>query len=243
MRGAVRSFFRLLIFQASWTYERLQGIGMGYTSAPLLEPLKDDPERYRAAVARSAEYFNANPYLAGIAVGAAAKGELEGSPGATVRRLRTALCGPLGSLGDQLFWIGVVPALTGAALALLAVKHNAWIVVGLVVVYNAIRLITTWWGLMVGLGSGLAVGAALAKSGLRATATRIGCAAGFAVGFALPLVAQWYAHPLGPPVLMAGVAGGGLGTLAALVQRRVFSAATVTPVVLAAALLLRWGFG
>ena len=159
-----------------------------------------------------------------------------------MQRLRTALCGPLGSLGDQLFWIGLIPALSGTALALLAVRDTAWIVAGLVVIYNAIRLGATWWGLRLGLAAGVGVGAALGRSELPATATRIGCAAGFAVGLAGPLVVHWYVPGLTSSVWFVGAAGGVLGALAALAPRRMPPASTVTLAVLAVAVLLRWGF-
>ena len=242
MPATVRCYLRLLIFQSSWTYERLQGVGMGYASAPLLAPLARDPSCHRAALARAAEFFNANPYLAGIAVGAAARAELDGAPGPTVQRLRTALCGPLGSLGDQLFWIGLIPALTGAALALLAERGTAWIVAGLVVIYNAIRLGVTWWGLHLGLAAGARVGAALGRSELPATATRVGYAAGFAVGLAVPLVVRWYVPGLTSAAWLAGATGGVVGAVAALVRRRMPPASTVTLVVLVVVVLWRWGF-
>src|SRR5256886_7465612 len=71
---------------------------------------------YRAAVARGAHFFNAHPYLCGLAVGAAARAEHEGVPPEQVERLRTALCGPLGSLGDRLVWAGWLPFTSGLAL-------------------------------------------------------------------------------------------------------------------------------
>ena len=37
-------------------------------------------------------------------------------PGAQITRLRAALTSPLGALGDQLFWAGVVPAAMGLAI-------------------------------------------------------------------------------------------------------------------------------
>ena len=41
-------------------------------------------------------------------------GGVRGVPGAQIQRLRTALCSPLGALGDQLFWAGLVPVLMAA---------------------------------------------------------------------------------------------------------------------------------
>src|SRR5205823_6169424 len=113
-----RSLLRLFTVQGSWNYERMQGVGMGVAEEPLLRDLRvaGDGAAYRSAVARGAHFFNAHPYLCGLAVGAAARAEHEGVPPEQVERLRTALCGPLGSLGDRLVWAGWLPFTSGLAL-------------------------------------------------------------------------------------------------------------------------------
>ena len=114
MNRRLRALLRLLAVQGTWNYERMLGVGMGYAAEPLLEDLKTvDPVRHGEAVVRSAEFFNCNPNLAGLALGATARAEYEAVPGAQIARLRTALCSPLGALGDELFWAGLVPALVG----------------------------------------------------------------------------------------------------------------------------------
>ena len=118
MTGGWRALLRLMAVQGSWNYERMLGVGMGYAAEPLLEDLKTvDPVRHGEAVVRSAEFFNCNPNLAGLALGATARAEYEAVPGVQIARLRTALCSPLGALGDELFWAGLVPTLVGLALA------------------------------------------------------------------------------------------------------------------------------
>ena len=64
---------------------------------------------YRAALARESRYFNAHPYLAGVAVGALTRAELDGVDPARIERFRTALAGPLGSVGDRLVWASWLP--------------------------------------------------------------------------------------------------------------------------------------
>ncbi len=102
------ALLRLYGVQAAWTYERMSGIGVGHAAAPMLREhyAASSVEARRAAVARSAEFFNSHPYLAGIAVGAVVKAERDGVPGPVISRLRTALSGPLGAIGDQLIWAG-----------------------------------------------------------------------------------------------------------------------------------------
>jgi mannose PTS system EIID component len=207
MTGGWRALLRLLAVQGTWNYERMLGVGMGYAAEPLLEDLKTvDPVRLGEAVVRSAEFFNCNPNLAGLALGATARAEYEAVPGAQIARLRTALCSPLGALGDDLFWAGIVPALSGLALAAVVLGAGWWAVVALLVVYNTIRFGTAVWAIRTGFAAGMRVGAAIGASWVPRAVVRIGPVAGASVGLAIPLVAAWYLRGFGSV--------GGIGALA-----------------------------
>ena len=191
MKPRGEALLRLFAVQASYTYERMLGIGVGHASAPLLRKTlsaRSARERHEA-IARSADFFNSHPYLAGVAVGAEVKAEQDGAPGAVITRLRTALSGPLGSLGDQLIWAGWVPALVGFALAT-APWAGLWAIVAIVVVHNALRFWLMSWGLDLGLREGLGVGAALQRSWLPRGAADAQRLAAFAIGLAVPIVAR-----------------------------------------------------
>jgi PTS system mannose-specific IID component len=190
--GAVRAYFRLLAVQAAWNYERMTGIGLGYAAEPLLEDLKlADPTRHAEAAVRSAEYFNSHPYLAGLALGALVRAEYDQVPGQQITRLRTALASPLGALGDQFFWAGLVPLVMGAAVAGVVLGGGLWVLGATLLFFNGVRLATGIWALRTGLESGTRVGAAIGDSWLRAAVPRVGLAAGLAAGVALPLGAAW----------------------------------------------------
>ena len=94
MMRRLRSLIRLLSLQASFTFERLQGVGMAVAEEPLLESLGQDQDHLRAARGRSAQYFNAHPFLAGIAAGALARAELDHEDGRKFLRISTPI-GPL----------------------------------------------------------------------------------------------------------------------------------------------------
>lgn len=193
MTGGWRALLRLFAVQGTWNYERMLGVSMGYAAEPLLEDLKTvDPVRHGEAVVRSAEFFNCNPNLAGLALGATARSEYEGVPGPQIARLRTALCGPLGALGDELFWAGLVPLLVGLALAGVVAGAGMWAVLGFVAVYNVVRFATAVWSLRTGFDAGMRVGTAIGTSWVPRAVARVGPLAGLAVGLALPLVAGWY---------------------------------------------------
>jgi PTS system mannose-specific IID component len=196
--GRWRALLRLFAVQGTWNYERMLGVGLGYASEPLLEDLKTvDPVRHSEAVVRSTEFFNCNPNLAGLAAGAIARAEYDAMPGEQIVRLRTALCSPLGALGDQLFWAGLVPALIGAALAAVAFGAGWWAIAGFLLCYNLIRVGTAVWALSTGLATGMQVGAAISRSWVARWIPWAGAAAGFSVGLAIPLVAAWFLDGIG----------------------------------------------
>ncbi len=214
MRGALRSWVRLLALQASWNFERMQGIGMGHAAEPLLRDLQVmDPARHTEATVRSADFFNAHPYLAGLALGALARAELDGAPEEQIVRLRKALCGPLGAMGDQIFWAGLLPALMAAALVL-AVLGAPWIGVAVFLGgFNLVRLAVSRWALARGLSSGLMVGAAIARSWLPRWMVLAAPVAAALVGAALPLTGAWLLEGFGPGGVAAALVIALAGTL------------------------------
>jgi mannose/fructose/N-acetylgalactosamine-specific phosphotransferase system component IID len=241
MNGGWRALLRLFAVQGTWNYERMLGVSMGYAAEPLLEDLKTvDPVRHTEAVVRSAEFFNCHPNLAGLALGATARAEYDGVPGAQIARLRTALCSPLGALGDQLFWAGLVPLLVAAALVSVVLGARWWAVLGFLVLYNAARVATGVWSLRTGLDAGMGVGGAIAKSWIAGAIERVGPAAGFAVGLAVPLVAAWYLDDLGWPAAVGALAVAATGV--AVTRWFGSSLTTVRFALLALALLVlfRW---
>ena len=216
MRGFGRALVRLMAVQGAWSYERMIGVGMGFAAEPLLEDLRATvPERHNEATVRSSEFFNCHPYLAGLALGATARAEHDGVPGAQIQRLRTALCSPLGALGDQVFWAGLVPILMSLALVAVALGVGGVGLALVVVGYNVTRVLVTRWALKTGLGSGMQVGTAVSASWLPKAAARIVAPAGFAAGFALPLVGAWLLAPATRQAVLLAVAGA-LGALALL---------------------------
>jgi PTS system mannose-specific IID component len=188
-----RAFLRLLSVQGSYNYERMVGVGFGVAEEPLLRDLDDG--RYRPAVARGAHFFNAHPYLVGLAVGAAARAEHDGAPPDQVERLRDTLCGPLGSLGDRLVWAGWLPFLAGAALVAIALGAGWAAVAAFFLVYNIGHLALRWWGLKAGWAYGTRVSMALHHPVLQKAGAVLGPAMAFAVGAALPLSASSLAAP------------------------------------------------
>lgn len=185
----VASFFRLFAVQGSWNYETMIGNGIAFCMIPLLRSLP--PDRYHAALARQARYFNAHPYLAAVAVGSLARAELDGEEPARIERFRTALCGPLGSVGDQLVWAGWLPLCSLLGLAAFALGAGPLVVVCIFLgVYNVGHLALRAWGLRVGLRRGLRVAPALANPVFREWPAALARISAVLAGLILPLALQ-----------------------------------------------------
>ena len=219
-RGLTTSFFRLLTLQGSYNYERLLGVGTGVAEEPLLRDLArtDGPEAYRAAVARAAGFFNSHPYLAGLAVGAAARAEYDHAPAQQVARMREALCGPLGSLGDRLVWAGWLPLTSGLTLVALALGAGWKAVAGFLIVYNVGHAALRWWALVAGWEHGARVAQALHAPLLQRAGGAVARGMAVAGGAALPAAAA--ALVAGLPVWGAAAAAALAGVGYVVLQAR-----------------------
>jgi mannose/fructose/N-acetylgalactosamine-specific phosphotransferase system component IID len=198
LTGRMGTVARLLGMQSGWSYERMQGVGFGWASEPALRRLLGhDSERYRLALARATGFFNANPYLAAAALGAELRAEQEGLPAGQIERLRSALCGPLGALGDRLFWTGIVPGLTAFGVVLVTFGAGLWGVLVVVVAHNAFRVYLASWLLQLGWESGMAVGQAIQSSALPRIGSVAVRAATVLTAGAIPIVGAWLLRDAG----------------------------------------------
>ncbi len=197
-RVKLAMFVRMLAVQGSWNYETLLGTGIGFVMEPALRFLPGgvNGPAYRSALARESRYFNAHPYLTGIAVGSLTRAELEGVDPARIERFRSALASPLGSVGDRLVWASWLPFCSVVALCVFGAGASALAVVGtFLLLYNAGHFLLRAWGLHVGLERGLNVASALANPVLRGGPQYIGSATALVAGVALPIALQRVVGP------------------------------------------------
>lgn len=151
---------RLLVVQGSWNYETMMGNGIAFAMEPALRRLPGgrDGEQYRTAMGRESRYFNAHPYLAGLAVGALARAELEGDSASRIERFRAACCGPLGSVGDTLVWAGWLPLCSLIALVAFGAGHEPLTVVLVFLgAYNVGHIALRAWTLEAGWRHGMKI--------------------------------------------------------------------------------------
>jgi mannose PTS system EIID component len=204
LRVTLAMYIRLLAVQGSWNYETLLGTGIGFVMEPALRQLPGgvNGPQYRAALARESRYFNAHPYLAGIAVGALTRAELDGVDPARIERFRSALASPLGSVGDRLVWASWLPFCSVVALGVYGAGGSPPRVVGtFLLLYSVGHFLLRAWGLRTGLARGLNVASALGNPVLRQGPQYIGSAAALVAGVALPLALE---RVIGPGRVLAG---------------------------------------
>jgi PTS system mannose-specific IID component len=155
-----RVAWRTPLLQATWNYERQQGLGWAWCIQPVIERLYADPELRRQRLAEHTAYFNTQPTMASLALGAVAGLEEQraaggGPEGDGVGRVKGVLGSALAALGDRLFWstlrplaacFGVAIALTGSALGAVAL----WVVYNLA--HLGLRFLGVGWGYRAGPG-------------------------------------------------------------------------------------------
>lgn len=189
----ISTALRLFAVQGSWNYEILLGNGIGFCTEPALRLLPGGRggAKYRGALARQSRYFNAHPYLASVAVGALARAELDEVDPKRIERFRTALAGPLGSVGDRLVWSGWLPLCSLVALGAYGVGATAGFVVALfLIAYNVGHVALRAWGLRAGFAHGTEVSKALASPVLRRAPEWIERAGALLAGIAIPAAVE-----------------------------------------------------
>jgi PTS system mannose-specific IID component len=145
-----RMALRASLLQATWNYERQQGVGWAFSLEPALERLIPDPRERVGRLAEHTAYFNTQPTLASVALGVVAGLEEQRAAGggpdaAGMTRIKSALGSSLAALGDRLFWMTLRPfaACLGAIVALTSLARGALV---LWVCYNAVHLTVRFLG-------------------------------------------------------------------------------------------------
>lgn len=158
---------RTSLLQATWNYERQQGLGWAWCFAPVLERLYPDAASRRMRLAEHTAYFNTQPTLASLALGAVANLEEQRALGLApdddgIARVKTLLGSALAALGDRLFWFTLRPFV--ACLGVLLALGGSWVgALALLVCYNAVHLTLRLRGVAVG----YRLGAEVLSGGLR----------------------------------------------------------------------------
>ncbi|PHM65744.1 PTS system transporter subunit IID [Xenorhabdus stockiae] len=111
---------RSLLLQASFNYERMQAGGWLYTLIPSLRKIHKNPDDLTSSMKMHMEFLNVHPFDVTFLSGLVLAMERSKEKISTIRAVKVALMGPLGGIGDALFWLTLLPicAGIGASLAL-----------------------------------------------------------------------------------------------------------------------------
>ena len=105
--------WRSCFLQASFNYERMQAAGWLYSIIPGLEKIHTNKNDLAASMSHNLEFFNTHPFLVTFVMGIVLSLEQNKVDIPTIRAVRVAAMGPLGGIGDALFWLTLVPITAG----------------------------------------------------------------------------------------------------------------------------------
>ena len=106
--------WRSLNLQGSFNYERMQANGWLYGILPgLLAIHGEDTEDLKISMGHNLEFFNTHPFLVTFVMGIILSMEQQKADINTIRAVRVAAMGPLGGIGDAIFWFTLVPIAAG----------------------------------------------------------------------------------------------------------------------------------
>ena len=115
--------WRSLNLQASFNYERMQAAGWLWSILPGLEAIHTNKDDLSTAMTHNLEFFNTHPFLVTFVMGIVLSMEQQKADINSIRAVRVAAMGPLGGIGDALFWFTLVP-ITAGITANLAIDGN-----------------------------------------------------------------------------------------------------------------------
>ncbi len=218
-RTLARMGLRAALLQATWNYERQQGIGWAYAIAPALKALYPDKAERAARLAEHTAYFNTQPTLASVALGAVARLEEERSLGretdpGTIARVKSVLGSSLAALGDRLFWFTLRPfaACIGIVLTLLG---SVWGALAMWLIYNALHLSVRLLGVRWGYNAGPAVASGPLRSRLESVVGFCGRGGALVCGVIMASLMVPGGNPSSPGFQLLLAAGLALGLMVA----------------------------
>ncbi|OTA21846.1 PTS system transporter subunit IID [Xenorhabdus beddingii] len=113
-----RMAWRSLLLQASFNYERMQAGGWLYTVIPGLRKIHKHPQDLANSMKMHMEFINVHPFDVTFLSGLVLAMERNKEKISTIRAVKVALMGPLGGIGDALFWFTLLPICAGIGVSL-----------------------------------------------------------------------------------------------------------------------------
>ena len=124
--------------QASFNYERMQACGWLWGMLPGLQKIHTNKEDLKASMAHNLDFLNTHPFLVTFVMGIVLSLEQNKADTATIRSVRIFAAGPLGGIGDALFWLTLVP-ITAGLTANMAMEGQIIGAVLFLIIFNAVQ--------------------------------------------------------------------------------------------------------
>ena len=132
--------------QASFNYERMQACGWLWGILPGLQKIHTNKEDLKASMAHNLDFLNTHPFLVTFVMGIVLSLEQNKADTQTIRSVRISAAGPLGGIGDALFWLTLVP-ITAGLTANMAMERNILGAILFLIIFNVVQFIVRF-GLM-----------------------------------------------------------------------------------------------
>jgi len=162
----LKIFLRSFFIQSCWNYKSLLSVGFSFALLPVANWLyKNNPDKYKTFIKRHMGFFNGHPYFIPFALGSVMRLEEDMSKGkgseSQILKFKEALIGPLGALGDQLFWVKIKPAVFSFGVLLFfifkEVSEKLLILAILIIIYNVPHIAIRIYGLYSGYKEGFSI--------------------------------------------------------------------------------------
>ena len=136
--------WRSLFLQASFNYERMQACGWLYGILPGLQEIHKNKEDLSTSMTHNLEFFNTHPFLVTFVMGIVLSLEQKKTDVQTIRALRVAAMGPLGGIGDAIFWFTLTPIAAGIG-ANLALQGSILGPIIFLLLFNVVQFALRYW--------------------------------------------------------------------------------------------------
>ena len=131
--------WRSLNLQGSFNYERMQAAGWLYGILPgLLSIHGEGTDDLKLSMAHNLEFFNTHPFLVTFVMGIVLSLEQQKADINTIRAVRVAAMGPLGGIGDAIFWFTLVPIAAGIC-SNMAIQGSVMGPIMFLLIFNAVQ--------------------------------------------------------------------------------------------------------
>ncbi len=136
--------WRSLFLQASFNYERMQACGWLYCILPGLKKIHKNKDDLSKSMQHNLEFFNTHPFLITFVMGIILSLEQKKADTNTIRAVRVAAMGPLGGIGDAIFWFTLVP-ITAGITANMAIGGSLAGPILFLLIFNAVQFPVRYW--------------------------------------------------------------------------------------------------